>query len=65
MDVAADAPAVVSFGWDGGRLGTVVVERSASISVPISGLRGRRTFWTRSVSGGTARPVATKWRTGR
>ncbi|MEP6801188.1 MAG: hypothetical protein ABJC07_04580 [Acidobacteriota bacterium] len=60
VELAADAPAFVAFGWDGGRLGSLVVARGRTLSIPLSGVSGRRTFWLRALAGGPVRPVATR-----
>jgi hypothetical protein len=65
IELAGDAPAVVAFGWDGGRLGSLVVEKTGSVSMPLSGLTGRRIFWVRTLAGGPVRPNATRLRVGR
>jgi hypothetical protein len=64
VELAAEAPAFVAFGWDGGRLGSLVVASGRTLSVPLTGISGRRTFWLRALAGGPVRPVATRVRTG-
>ncbi len=60
VELAASLPAFVIFGWDGGRLGSLVVATGRTLSVPLSGVAGRRTFWIRALAGGPVRPVATR-----
>jgi hypothetical protein len=55
--LAAPTTAFVSYGWDGARLGYAVVEKDAVISVPLAGLRGRRSFSTYSVVGPVVKAV--------
>jgi hypothetical protein len=51
----APQPALVSWGWGGGRSASFVVRDGASLDVPLSGLRGRLVFTVRTEAGG---PVA-------
>ena len=62
IELVADAPAFAAFGWDGGRLGSLVVEKTGAVSIPLSGLVGRRIFWVRTLAGGPVRPSATRLR---
>ncbi|MEO8429908.1 MAG: hypothetical protein ABI592_00255 [Acidobacteriota bacterium] len=64
VELAAEAPAFVSFGWDGGRLGSVVITSGRTLSIPLAGLSGRRSFWIKAQAGGPVRPVATRWKPG-
>jgi len=55
VEVVAEGPALVAYGWDGGRLGTVLVQRNLLLRLPLRGLSGRRNFSVRSLFGGPAR----------
>ena len=54
LAVAVDAtePALVSWGWDGGRAGSMVVRGPTTIPVPLAGLAGRRVLSVRADAGG-------------
>ncbi|MCM2316197.1 MAG: hypothetical protein NDJ92_13705 [Thermoanaerobaculia bacterium] len=54
VDVAVGAaePALVSWGWDGGRSGSVVVRGPTTIPVPLESLSGRRALAVRAEAGG-------------
>lgn len=62
VDLESTGPSFVSFGWEGGRLGSLVVDPTASVSFPLAGLSGRRTLWLRTRAGATTRPTATRLR---
>lgn len=49
--VKTRAPALVAYGWDGGRGTTELVEGERVISVPLSGRSGRRSFSLETVAG--------------
>jgi hypothetical protein len=53
------APSLVAYGWDGGRSGTLLVDRSAELDVPLDGLSGRRFFQLTPLAGPPVVPVAT------
>ena len=52
VDLVAERPAIIGYGWDGGRLGTLFVRDSGTLSVPVRGLSGRRTFSIETILGG-------------
>jgi hypothetical protein len=53
VEIEVAAPAVLFYGWDGGRSGTLSASGSSSIlRVPLVGLAGRRTFSVRASAGG-------------
>ncbi len=58
VELVTQSPALVSYGWDGGRLGALLVRGNGVVRVPLTGLIGRRTFSIRALIGGPARPVA-------
>jgi hypothetical protein len=52
------APAVLVYGWDGGRSGPVSVSESSNVlRVPLDGLSGRHTFAVRAAAGGPLRGI--------
>ena len=56
VSIEVAAPAVVVYGWDGGRSGPVSVsERSNVLHVPVGRLSGRHTFSVRAPAGGPVR----------
>jgi hypothetical protein len=52
VDLIAEKPAIIGYGWDGGRLGTLFVRENGTLSVPFQGLSGRRTFAIETLLGG-------------
>ncbi|MGK2857090.1 MAG: hypothetical protein ACSLFQ_07780 [Thermoanaerobaculia bacterium] len=54
LHIALDAkqPALASWGWDGGRVASVVVSGPTSLEVPLDGLSGRRALSVKSEGGG-------------
>jgi hypothetical protein len=61
MRVRAEGPALASWGWDGGREGTVRVEAGESeLAFPLAGLRGLRTFSLGPVAGAPVRPLSAR-----
>jgi thioredoxin-like negative regulator of GroEL len=48
-------PAIVDYGWGGGRAGTLFLQTERVISVPLAGLAGRRELTVRSVAGAAVR----------
>jgi hypothetical protein len=52
VDLVAEKPAIVGYGWDGGRLGTLFVPETGTLSMPLQGLSGRRTFAVETLLGG-------------
>ena len=57
IGVGEGQPAILSFGWAGGRAGTVSLSAEPSrIDVPLSGVSGARDFWVSYLVGG-ARPL--------
>jgi len=59
VSFASESPAIVSYGADGGRSGTLVVGKSAAASIPLRGFSGLRTFEIQTVIGGPARVSGT------
>jgi hypothetical protein len=59
MNLTAERPALVDYGADGGRSGSLVVGKSAILSIPLYGLSGSRTFEIETVLGGPARVSST------
>ena len=56
--VDAASPAVVSFGWDDGRYGTLRLKAGANrIPIPTDGRAGRHVFFLRRVTGGEIIPL--------
>lgn len=56
VSLEAETPAILAYGWNGGRSGTVLVERSGEVTVSLAGLSGRNTFSVQRLLGGAARP---------
>lgn len=53
----SESPAIVTFGWDGGRSGVLAVPAGESaLRVPLAGVTGRRTLSIRALAGGPVRP---------
>ncbi len=51
-------PALVAWGWDGGRAGTISLAGGwSSVDVPLDGLSGRRTLWASFLAGGAGRSL--------
>ena len=62
MQVAIEAPssAIVDYGWNGGRQGSVLVPRGSSVLiVPLPTSTGRQTFSVSTAAGGPIHPGAT------
>jgi hypothetical protein len=58
VEVGPGSPAILSWGWDAGRAGTVLVPgEAASFRVPLDSLTGRRTLWVSFLAGGTQRTL--------
>ena len=55
LQLATREPALVGYGWDAGRLRTVLVDGKGRIEVPLAGLSGRRAFSLQPLFG--PRPV--------
>jgi hypothetical protein len=52
------APAVVSYGWDGGRAGISPIPKGEGVlRIPVAGLSGRRSLSIRALAGGPVQPV--------
>jgi hypothetical protein len=51
LDLASAAPVLVTWGWNGGTEGSVVVEGRQSIRIPLAGWRGRALLSLRPVAG--------------
>jgi hypothetical protein len=55
------SPALISYGWNGGRQGSMLLPAGrVLLSVPLSNLTGRNTFFVQTLAGGPTRPVASK-----
>ncbi|MGH9364098.1 MAG: hypothetical protein ACRD1B_02375 [Thermoanaerobaculia bacterium] len=54
--LAARQPALVGYGWDGGRLGSLLVRDGARLTIPLEGLSGRRAFSVSAIVGEPVRP---------
>lgn len=52
VDLIAEKPSIISYGWDGGRIGTLFVRDTETLSIPFQGLSGRRTFSIETLLGG-------------
>ena len=59
VELVAEKPSVISYGWDGGRLGTLFVRDAGTLPIPFQGLSGRRTFAIETVFGGRVRVSGT------
>jgi len=58
VDVGEGRPALVSYGWDSGRLGTrAVPPGNFTFRIPLSGLSGRHRFWISVVAGEKTRSL--------
>lgn len=57
--LTATRPALVRYGWDGGRLGSLLVRDNAILAVPLAGLAGRRAFSVSVIVGEPIRPTGT------
>jgi hypothetical protein len=56
--IGPGAPALIVWGWDGGRAGTVFARPEASsFEAPFSGPAGRKTLWASFLAGGTGRSL--------
>jgi hypothetical protein len=56
--IAADTPALVSYGWNGGRRASTFVPAGRfRLTVPLADHWGRNTFFLRTLAGGPASPV--------
>jgi hypothetical protein len=56
--IEAPAPALVSYGWNGGRRASISVPAGrVRVSVPLAGQWGRNAFFLRTLAGGPARPI--------
>lgn len=51
VSLAAASPALVSYGWDDGRLGSVVIDGAGEVNVPLSGMEGRHPFGIETEAG--------------
>lgn len=59
--IESPAPALIGYGWNGGRQGSMLLPAGrVFLSVPLSDLTGRNTFFVQTLAGGPARPVATR-----
>jgi hypothetical protein len=59
--LGAQQPALIEFGWNGGRRGTLPIPAGrTALVVPLTGLSGRSRFYVRAVAGGPAAPVETR-----
>ncbi len=58
LEIEVAAPAVLVYGWDGGRSGTLsALEDSSILRVPLRGLSGWRSFSVRASAGGPVREL--------
>jgi hypothetical protein len=52
------SPAVVAYGWDGGRAGISSIPKGEGVlRIPVAGLSGRRSLSIRALAGGPVQPV--------
>jgi hypothetical protein len=57
VSLQSEAPAVVSYGWDGGRSGIVLVSKGEDVlRIPLGGMAGRRSLWIKALAGGPIQP---------
>jgi len=53
----SEGPAVVSYGWEGGRSGIVLVSKGEDVlRIPLGGMAGRRSLWVKALAGGPIQP---------
>ncbi len=52
------ALALVSYGWNQGRSGSLLVSGHATLTVPLDGFEGRRNFWVRATLGSSVEASA-------
>lgn len=55
VEIEAESPAIVAYGWDGGRSGVVALSRVNRLNVPLPRAPGRRTFTIETAVGGPVR----------
>lgn len=55
VSIESPSASLVSYGWEGGRIGSVLVEGSREIDVPLSGIVGRHAFRIQTEAGTAAR----------
>ena len=58
LTVRVEKPALIAYGWDGGRAGAVMLSGTRTIRVPLANIEGRRMFTLTPLMGGPATPVA-------
>lgn len=55
------SPALIGYGWNGGRRGSMLLPAGrVFVSVPLSDLTGRNSFFVQTLAGGPARPVTSR-----
>ena len=58
VEVEVAAPALLSYGWDGGRAGTVAAKEASTVwRTPLAGVAGSRSFFIRTHAGGPIREI--------
>ena len=57
LTIRSERPALMTFGWDGGRLGAVMLTNTRVIRVPLANIEGRRMFTLTPLVGGPATPL--------
>ena len=58
ITVGSGSPAIASYGWEGGRVGTVFLSPgAASFQVPLLGISGKRSLWASFLVGGEGRSL--------
>ncbi len=55
ITLTPQSPAIVAYGWGGGRAGTVFLQNERAVSLPLTGLSGRRDVTMRALAGGDSR----------
>jgi hypothetical protein len=61
LEIAADAPTVLAYGWDGGSLGTVLVSQRRLVHLSLAGLAGEKTLALRPLAGDARTRVRARW----
>ncbi|HTD53180.1 MAG TPA: hypothetical protein VK780_09160 [Thermoanaerobaculia bacterium] len=54
--LVATSPAIVAYGWDQSRTGTLLVTSQRDLTVPLGARTGGRTFWFAALAGGPVEP---------
>lgn len=59
--IESESPALISYGWNGGRQGSILLPAGrVLLSVPLSDFSGRNTFSVQTLAGGPAHPVTSR-----